>query len=83
MIRGVLFNSYSAAAEAVGVTRDAVRKAALAGNPDRLMPRHWWEVGGIEFPTLRAASEYFLMPIKEVQECAEKFYPNDPLKKTY
>lgn len=80
MIRGVLFRSYKRAAEALGISRSAVRDAALAGEPDRLMPRHWWEVEGIEFQTIQEAADFFKMPPRLVRGCAKKFYPDDPLK---
>ena len=79
-IRGVPFRSYKQAAAALNIDPSTVRKAALAGRADKLMPRHWWEVEGIEFRTIQEAADFFSMPTKVVRECAKKFYPSDPLE---
>lgn len=80
MIRGKLFRSYKRAAEAFGISHTTVRRAALSGTADCLMPRHWWEIEGIEFNTIKEAAEFFQISTKTARACAKKLYLEDPLK---
>ena len=78
-IRDHWFPSYTAAAEAIGVTVSSVRLADLNGRLDSLQPRHWWEIEGLEFRTLPDASEFFGTPVKDLRPHAHKKYAGDPL----
>lgn len=62
VIGGVEYESRAAAAEALGVSYEAVRRAVACGRPDRVGSRHPWAIpvviDGVEYQSKYQALKY-------------------------